>query len=243
MFHRLLAVLLLATTLLPVWAEKKQETRKVDFDLVRKVTLNPKADFYYPKLVGKYMSNTDTTMTLEAYRDLYYGYIFQEDYNPYRVSSYSDKVEELYYKQPHSRAECDSIEKYADLSLNDNMFDFDQMQFYIFVLKEKKKHARANVRQDKLEKLIAAIMSSGKGTESDPWVVICPQHEYFIVNQLGYVADGYDETSPGVDVITVHPADPDKKMKKEVKKFYFDVRMMLQEAKRKGFGGIEEQKQ
>lgn len=215
---------------LTVYAEKKLEVKPIDFNRVKQVTQNPKSRYFFPNLQRLYRSNTDTTMVLEDYRNLYYGYLFQEDYNPYRQSEYSDKVEQLYYKKPHSRAECDSIEKYAELSLDDNMFDFDQMQFFIFVLKEKKKHARSLVRNNKLERLIAAIMSSGKGTKESPWVVICPQHEYNIVNFLGFVATNHKEMENGIDYISVQPKEDSK-----VEGFYFDVSRMLAEAKRKGY--------
>lgn len=207
-------------------AQNKFEVRKVDFDKIKSITQDPKARFYYPKLIQSFKSN-DTVMNFEAYRDLYYGYIFQEDYNPFRESEYGKVVESLYYKQPHSRAECDSIDKYAELSLDDNIFDLDQMKFYIYVLKEKKKYARAAVRQYRLDRLIAAIMSSGKGTKDDPWVVICPEHEYNIVNFLGYVATDHQELDDGkLDYIAVKPKDG----KENVKGFYFDVSRMMQVA-------------
>ena len=178
--------------------------KKVDFDHVKKVIEDPKNAYYYPKLVKAYNSN-DTTLSIEAWRNFYYGYTFQEDYNPFRESVYSNVVEQLYYKQPHSRAECDSIEKYAELSLNDNMFDMNQMNFYIYVLKEKKKHARAAVCQYRLDRLIAAIMSSGKGTKEEPWVVIAPEHEYNIINFLGFVAT---DTRPLTEASTTSRSSP-----------------------------------
>jgi hypothetical protein len=216
----LIAVLAAAMTT-PAVAQKF-EIRKVDFDHVREVTQNPKNIYYYPKLMQSFLSN-DTVMTIEAYRNFYYGYMFQEDYNPFRESEFSNVVEQLYYKQPHSRAECDSIEKYAELSLNDNIFDLNQMKFYIYVLKEKKKYARASLRQYRLDRLIAAIMSSGKGTKDEPWVVIAPEHEYNIINFLGYVAADHKELDGGIDYITVK-----KKEGKDVEGFYFDVSRMMQ---------------
>ena len=109
----------------------------------------------------------------------------------------------------------------------DDIFDLDQMKFYIYVLKEKKKYARAAVRQYRLDRLIAAIMSSGKGTKDDPWVVICPEHEYNIVNFLGYVATDHQELDDGkLDYIAVKPKDG----KENVKGFYFDVSRMMQVA-------------
>ena len=195
---------------------------KVDFDHIKKVIEDPSNAYYYPKLMKAY-SSTDTTFSIEAWRNFYYGYTFQEDYNPFRESIYSNVVEQLYYKQPHSRAECDSIEKYAEKSLNDNMFDLNQMNFYIYVLKEKKKHARAAVWQYRLDRLIAAIMSSGRGTKEEPWVVIAPEHEYNIINFLGFVATEHEELDGGIDYIKVQPVAG-----KSAEGFYFDISRMMQ---------------
>ncbi len=231
--HILTIVVLLATATLAV-AQNRQEVpernpqskfaiKKVDFDHVHDVITNPKNAYYYPKLMKAYTSNNDTTMSIEAWRNFYYGYTFQEDYDPFRESVYSNKVEELYYKQPHSRAECDTIEHYAELSLNDNMFDMNQMNFYIYVLKEKKKHARAAMWQYRLDRLIAAIMSSGRGTKEEPWVVITPEHEYNIINFLGFVATGHETLDGGIDYIQVQPVAG-----KSAEGFYFDISRMMQ---------------
>ena len=203
--------------------QSKFAIKKVDFDHVREVITNPKNAYYYPKLMKAYTSYSDTTMSIEAWRNCYYGYTFQEDYDPFRESVYSNKVEELYYKQPHSRAECDTIEHYAELSLNDNMFDMNQMNFYIYVLKEKKKHARAAMWQYRLDRLIAAIMSSGRGTKEEPWVVITPEHEYNIINFLGFVATDHETLDGGIDYIKVQPVAG-----KSAEGFYFDISRMMQ---------------
>ncbi len=219
-----LAVALALVAALSLAAQGKLPIKKVDFNHVKEVIENPNSIYYYPKLMQSFLSN-DTTLTLEGYRNLYYGYTFQEDYNPFRESVYANVVEQLYYKQPHSRAECDSIEKYAGLSLRDNIFDLNQMQFFIVSLKEKKKYARAAIRQFRLDRLIATIMSSGKGTKEEPWVVIAPEHEYNIVNFLGYVATDHQVLDDGLEYITV-----EQKVGKQTQGFYFDVRRMMEVA-------------
>ena len=219
----LIALMMVAVAVGAV-AQSKLKTRKVDFKHVKEVIENPSNAYYYPKLMRQFLSD-DTTMTLEAYRNLYYGYTFQEDYNPFRESVYSNVVEQLYYKQPHSRAECDSIEKYARMSLDDNIFDMNQMKYFIFSLKEKKKYNRAALRQFRLDRLIATIMSSGKGTKEEPWVVIAPEHEYNIINFLGFVATNHEELGGGLEYITVEPVAG-----KNTKGFYFDVSRMMEVA-------------
>ena len=111
-------------------AQYRFEVREIDFDKIQRETLDPESRYYYPKLVRSFNSN-DTIMNFEAYRDLYYGFLFQEDYNPFRNTEFEGKeeVEQLYYNkgQDLTRDECDQIEKYAVRALDDNMFDIDQI--------------------------------------------------------------------------------------------------------------------
>ena len=213
----------------PAIAEKV-EVKKVDFARVKSVTHNPESRYYYPKLMEKFLNNAPTDMDIEDYRNFYFGYVFQEDYNPYRKSVYSEKVENLYYQKSRERNDCDSIQKYAELSVYDNLFDLDQLEYYCIALKDKKKHTLYQIREKKLDMLIRAIMTSGRGTKDEPWVVICPAHEYYIINSLGYQAIGYEALDGGIDYIKVEPKEGSK-----VEGFYFDVSQMLAEAKRKGF--------
>lgn len=220
----LIAVITATASLTSTAQSSKLPVRKVDFAHVKEVTENPNSKYYYPKLLRSFLSN-DTVMTLEEYRNFYYGQTFQEDYNPFRESVYSNVVEKLYYKEPHTRAECDSIEKYAQLSLKDNLFDMNQMKFFIYALKEKKKYTRAAIRQFRLDRLIATILSSGKGTKEEPWVVITPEHEYNIINFLDYVAIDHEDMGNGIEYIKVQPKEG-----KSTQGFYFDVTRMMEVA-------------
>lgn len=229
--NKLILLVLLLLSAMSLHAQYNFKVREVDFEKIKMETMDPDSRYYYPKLVKSFKSN-DTIMNFEAYRDLYYGFLFQEDYNPFRHNDFEgkDEVEELYYKNTNlTREECNKIERYAEMALDDNLFDIDQLNYYIYALKEKKKYARAAVRQYRLDKLIAAIMSSGRGTEDEPWVVLFPEHEYSIINFLGYVAKDHLELDSGIDCIkSVSDKDP-----KKTRDFYFDVSMMLQEAARK----------
>ena len=104
---------------------------------IRRDVNDPKSKYYYPKLM-KQFATRDTTMTLDQFRHLYLGYVFQEDYNPYRRSRYSQKAEELYMRDKNTAAEADTIIHYAELSLKDDPFDLRQMSFLIYAYQEKK---------------------------------------------------------------------------------------------------------
>lgn len=224
-----IAIFLITIFNVSVLAQKvaKFEVKKVDFAKIEEEIKNPNSKYFYPKLVKSYLSN-DTVLDFEGYRHLYYGYTFQEDYNPFRESEFSQAIEHLYFKKEFTRAECDSIEKYAEKTLNDNIFDFRQMNFCIFALREKKKLAKASIRQYRLNHLIAAILSSGSGTKESPWVVISPNHEYDLLNFLGYVATDYKELDNKVDYITVNKVN-----KKSPEGFYFDASRIFEVAEKK----------
>ena len=79
---------------LAVAAQKKLKVEKPDLEQIRRATLDPASKFYYPKLQKMYEVN-DTVMTPEQYRYYYFGSMYQEDYNPYRKSDYTDRTDSL----------------------------------------------------------------------------------------------------------------------------------------------------
>lgn len=203
--------------------KRKIKVEKPDLDEIRKTTLDPKSKYYFPKLMAKYMQN-DTVMTNDEYRHFYLGYMFQEDYDPYRQSPYATKTDSLRMKKSFTKEEVDSIRKYSELALRDNPFDLRQMSFLVHVLKEKRKDMSAKIWEYRLEHLLGAIKSTGTGeTKDQAWYVIYPMHEYDMVQLLGYEATDADFLDPGIDYLSVRP-DPSSKQKgRNAKGFYFDV--------------------
>jgi len=205
-------------------SKRKIKVVKPDLDQIRTVTLDPSSKFYFPKLRKKYEVN-DTTMTPEEFRYFYLGYMFQEDFDPYRTSPYSAKTETLRNKPTHTKAEIDTIIKYAELTLQDNPFDLQQMSFLVHVFKESKKFIRAKIWEYRLENLLAAIKSTGTGeTVDDAWYVMYPVHEYDMVQLLGYEAVDAKLIDGGYDYLEVQPDPSDtRKRDKSAKGFYFNV--------------------
>ena len=53
-----------------------------DYERLSKLVNDPQGPYYYPDLVRRF-AQADTTLTLEQMHCLYYGYVFQKDYDPY----------------------------------------------------------------------------------------------------------------------------------------------------------------
>lgn len=215
--------------------KRKITVEKPDLDAIRQATLDPKSQFYFPKLLAKYNRN-DTTMTQEEYRNFYLGYIFQEDYDPYRTSPYSGVTDELRRKTSHSKEEIDTIKKYAELTLRDNPFDLRQMSFLVHVLKERRKDMSAKIWEYRLEHLLGAIKSTGTGEdEENAFYVIYPMHEYDLIQLMGYEATDVDFIEPGYDYLSVRPDDATAKRlrDKAAKGFYFNVDFLTRQYEKK----------
>ncbi len=80
-------------------APKDKNARKIvvekpDFAKISEITRDPKSEFYFPTLMKNFNRN-DTSMSKEQYRNLYLGYLFQEDYDPYRTSPYNHQTDSL----------------------------------------------------------------------------------------------------------------------------------------------------
>lgn len=218
-------ILALLATVFCTEAARKVKVVKPDLAKIEKQTLDPSGPMYFPKLMAKYNRN-DTTMTPEEYRNLYLGYMFQEDYDPYRQSQYSGVTDELRLKATHTKEEIDTIRKYAELTLKDNPFDLRQMSFLVHVLKEKRKDMSAKIWEYRLEHLLAAIKSTGTGEDQDnAWYVIYPMHEYDLIQLLGYRATDVEYIEPGYDYLTVEafPETAERLRNRVAKGFYFNV--------------------
>lgn len=219
------------------------KTEKPDLGKIRSETLNPKSHFYFPKLKKKY-EKRDTVMTPEEFRYFYLGYMFQEDYDPYRRTQYDDKTDELKKKTKHTKEEVDTLIKYAELSLEDNPFDLRHMSFLVHALREKEKSYRAKIWEFRLENLLAAIKSTGTGEDVDnAWYVITPMHEYDMVQLLGYEATDVDfNTYPGYDILMVSPEEETaRRLKNRVAdKFFFNVMIPTEQFELKHPEGLEE---
>lgn len=200
---RILPVVILVITLCGF-----REPERPDMEQIRREVTDPQSPYFYPALMARYEQN-ETVMTLDDYRRLYLGAVFEEDFNPYRNSEFDGLVTELYFKSKHEKSECDRIIKYAQLALADNPFDLQQIDYLIYALREKKKNNLANIWQFRLNHLLEAIVSTGTGLDTaNAWYVICPQHEYFLLNRMGRTATEFEFIAPDHDHITVAPRSP-----------------------------------
>jgi len=232
--QRILAVSTVAlAAVATIAAPTKLKTEKPDLEKIRTDVLNPKSEFYYPKLEATYNRN-DTTMTPEQFRHFYLGYMFQEDYDPYRESQFDSVLEHFRNIDPKSYTphQVDSIITFSEKALKDNPFDLRQMSFLIHALKLKGKDYRAKFWEYRLENLLGAIKSTGTGESvNNAWYVVYPMHEYDMAQLLGYDAVDAEYPQDGIDYLAVEPTETtSRRLRGKVEKgFYFNVKIPQQQ--------------
>lgn len=212
----------------PVVAQNPVGSAPPDLEAIEREVNDPASTYYYPRLMEEYM-RADTLMTADRFQRLYYGYIFQEDYNPYRAKGLSEGLREAYTRPRLERKMCDTVIRDAEKALLNDPFDLPQIVALIAALRMKGKNNLAHIWQYKLNGLLTAIVSSGTGADEDnAWMVTEPQHEDVLLYLMGFSVKEQLLCEPCYEYITVRDAEG-----KDSGGFYFNIGAMLDEYYRK----------
>lgn len=194
---------------------------------IQQATYAVDSPFYYPTLFERYQQN-DTTLTAEEYRYLYFGYTFQEDYNPYHENSYARELSNVAQRIEEDATQCDTIAKYATMAIDDFPFDIRNINILVYALRCKGMDDELALWSYKLHHLIQTILATGDGkTPQSAWHIINMAHEYDIINRLGLTAKEQRIENDYFDYITVERNNFD------VVGYYFNVQRLSQEYDRK----------
>lgn len=208
--------------------KQKFTVEKPDLEAIKKAVNDRNSPYYYPRLMKEYQRN-DTLMKLDKFRHLYFGYMFQEDYNPYRPVAFKGHIPDPADNPDLTRSECDSVIAMCERALDDNPFDLERMMRLISALKMKGKNNLANIWQYKLDYILMSIVSTGTGQdEENAWYVVAPQHEYVLLNAMGLQAVNHVFYTPYYEFIQVK--DP---RKRGTEGYYFNIKTILEEYYRK----------
>ena len=181
-----------------------------------------KSEFYYPKLLAKY-ELSDSTMTSQQKRHLYYGYIFQPKYSPYNPSEASEKLSEVVNKETLSLEDLAEIIKLSNQALKENPLDIRSLNYRLYSLEQQQKFDELKKNLVKLEIIVDALVSSGDGISKETaFYVIDTSHEYDLLAMFGFRFGGEQNLIEHYDYLTVAQNDDN------IKGLYFDVSPCLE---------------
>lgn len=215
----------------------KSNFESVDWSLVESLVGDPSSEFYYPSIYTKYMAG-DTTLTLVDYRMLYYGYSFQEQYDPLAKKPKSDIV--LQYQaqifNSNTPDELISLIEKAKRAIADDPFNLRMLNILIYANSVLKDEYNVILNSHRMNGVIEAILSSGSGVDRDsPWSVIYRDDIVELTSILGGVLKLRMYITTNVEYFHLNDRI------EGIKGFYFDLSAVLRRAKvtEQGFRGFE----
>lgn len=204
------------------WSSQSQRISNIDFDEIESAIKDSTSGFYYPELI-KRLIGLDTTLTLEDYKHLYYGSVFQANYHPYGSSNAKKSFTDAFRAGEYKKA----IEK-GEIVMNENPVDPE--------LLVKMSISYLETGDDDLKRIYAILYYSfleviyksgdGKYVES-AYVVVSVDHEYLIVADLGLKVTQQALISDCDRLTISKKGQKRKKGQKKIKELYFNVRMPL----------------
>lgn len=157
-----------------------------DYRRIAAETADIASPYYYPRLFGRY-ERGDTTLTVEDFRYLYYGYSEQRGYKPLLSSPYADSLERAFGKKTRLEAEdYRRIVGFAREILREEPFSMRDLNVLAFAYRMLDEPERAAAQMFKIRGILEAIRSTGTGLrEESPWYVIYQRDAQDVLNLIG----------------------------------------------------------
>ena len=133
-----------------------------DNDAILRETIDKGSPYYYPAIYMRYMSG-DTTLTLEDYRHLYYGYAWQPGYKPFETPAAKDRILNILAKDSLAEADYLKIVEYGREVMRSEPYDPSTLNFLVYAYGAVGDSVNERINYSRLKGILAAIESSGGG--------------------------------------------------------------------------------
>lgn len=195
----------------------------LDLERVEAAIVVPSSPYFYPSLVERYNKN-DTTLTLDDYRYLYYGYAFSSNYEPYKSSMYADSVANVILADRRiiTAASSPKLIYYIGKILEKEPFNIEFLNMMSYVYGKMGDETSARVYSDKLNRVVQAIFSSGTGVAKEsPWYILYRSDVMSVMSILGVEVARRAYITKSVEYYRLAEKLGD------IKAFYFDFSLIL----------------
>ncbi len=195
------------------------KTNKPNYKKIKKEIKKKRSDFYYPVLVKKF--SRGLPMTLQEKRYLYYGFAFFGSYEPYKVTKYYPKINQIIASKNYSTESLSNLLNYINLELAVRPFNLELLKLKLFVFKRMRNTVELNITKNKIKVIKEAILSSGNGlSKESAYAVIFISNEYDVLQFLNLKPFTNNFVDKKLEYIKV------KENPKGLKGLYFDVSLI-----------------
>ena len=189
---------------------------------IRKAIEKKGSGSYYPGLMQRLQTN-DTTLTVQDYHLLYYGYALQPGYAPYATHPLADSLMSILRKEEVTGQDYEAIIRHGSALLLENPFEIRFLDPLIYAHRMKGNQEMAARLEFRFGRIIETIFGSGDGlTRKTAFHVISVSHEYDMLRALGFGFGGQQQLIDGkYDYLKVRKNDYG------IEGMYFDVSVLL----------------
>lgn len=211
-FIRKIIFLLLSVLPLALWAQ-----RVPDNDVILAKTIDADSPYFYPSLELRY-NNGDTTLTVDDYHYLYYGYAYSDDYKPLNAIPAVDKI--LMILEKNNEPDYDQmleIIRYAKEVMKADPFSPSNLNFLTYAYGAIGDAENERINYDRMTKILEVIDSSGAGLkEGEPKHILMFSHAIDLLVSKELEVGGSRVVSKTVEYVSLI------KPTKGVKGYFFD---------------------
>lgn len=169
-----------------------------DFTSIRAMISDPVGAFYYPTLFSRYETG-DTTLSFREYWMLYYGYLFQEQYQPLMFTDDARSMNRLLNQPSLQSSDWETMAGLSRSNLDQNPYDLKGLNLAWISHIHAGDTTRARRYFVKLKKLLEVILSTGDGlSEKTAIHVLDLTHEYDLINILRFEFSGDQTVTPSM---------------------------------------------
>lgn len=141
--------------------------------------------YYYPSLMLRYEAG-DTSLTLDDYFYLYYGYAYQDSYKPLEPIEGEAEVLAVLERNPEPGTGAAELLQRAQVVMKSDPFSPKNINFMAYACAMMGDSLGAQINADRLNKIFATITSTGTGLkENSPWHVLWFSHAGDVMASMG----------------------------------------------------------
>ena len=163
-----------------------------DYEHLGRLISDPSSVFYYPSLLKRF-AEADTSLTIEDIHCLYFGYVLQDNYDPYLHLDEEDKAREILNQDDVSPKDAQKAIKLLDKAVEKAPMHLRLYMYRHYANTVLYGEDSKPVHDDAFRyvALISAIAASGNGTDfATAFHVAVVSHSYNLMNYFGLKPQG-----------------------------------------------------
>lgn len=198
-------LLLFVSLLMPLFVlAQDEELLMPDYKQIKLEISDSSSPNYYPNLFSRFQEG-DSTLTEENFKHLYFGYVFNDKYNPYETLPCDDSLAHYYRKDDLSTKDLKKVIVLLEKNLASAPFDLGTMDVLAYCYDIDGRNEDLVKMMNNMTGLVDAILNSGDGLSTKTaWHVISLSHEYDLIDILQFNFGGEQSLVDGpCDYLTI----------------------------------------